>query len=78
MQLNRVRMVCIRLNVKLNVLDARFAHDGFAPGYGGRTNRASLHRPNVNQFVMLAGGIFSMQCRDARLVRPRMIEFTIE
>jgi hypothetical protein len=71
-------MVCIRLNVQLNVLDARFAYDGFAPGYGGRTRRASLHRPNVNQSVILASGIFAQQCGDARSVRPRTIECAIE
>ena len=78
MQLNKVLMVCIRLNVQLNVSDARFAYDGFAPGYGGRTRRASLHRPNVNQSVILAGGVLALQCRDARSVRPHTVEFTIE
>ena len=30
------------------------------------------------QFFMLASGIFAMQCRDARFVRPHTLEFSPE
>ena len=68
----------MRLNLHLIMADARTVRPHtlefsleFSPESGGRTNRASLHRPKESKFDLLAGGIFALQCRDARLVRPQ-------